>query len=117
MPYQQMAFGATGDLMKLQEDTRSAMELLQDYRKEISLTLQLGRALTGMLMSANLPPDMQRGVIVIRNFIRVLQLARMEMQLLQSSLGPVGWALLAVTLVGGAATTFSQTAEVGMDTH
>jgi hypothetical protein len=78
MPYQQMGFGATGDLEKLKDDTRSAMELLQEYRKEISSTLHLGRALTSFMMSANLPPDMKRGVIVLHNFMAIMKGLRHE---------------------------------------
>jgi len=116
MPYSQMAFGDQGDLVKLKSDTESAIQGLGSFRRELTLSISLTRAFTGMLLGLNLPPDMKRNVIVLRNFMHTLQMLRREWMLFKASLGPIGIALMVATALGMAMETSAMVAEIDFET-
>ncbi len=116
MPYSQMAFGEQGDLVKLKADTESAIQGLGSFRKELTLSISLTRALSGMLLGLGLPPDVRKNLVILRNFMRAVQMLRHEWMLFKASLGPIGLALMVATALGQAMETSAMVAEIDFET-
>lgn len=89
------------DVGEMRQAVRGLNQELRVFNTVAATSNLSGQDLLALFRALGLGPEVSRAIMTLQTAIAVANTARVTLKMLQIELGPVGWAILGITTVGG----------------